>query len=365
MAVELKGFPELMVELAKAPQAYRPSPFWKEMVAVGVKQIENAGFENFKRTVNMTYFCWDLIGILRHQLMTVVGHWAAHPRLRVFGARFPNYLSPLANRGTYYSPPNFRVRIPEITSFNPVGAVAYKTYVAMLWENVLERDSLNLLRRLDEPTVGNPFLIHYQGRQTSQDLCNSVHEFYSMGGAEAAEWPSCSVAELGCGYGRLADVWLRAIPTAKYCLIDIAPALNIAQEYLGRVFPKEKIFYFRPFERYEEVREEFESARIRFLAAHQIELLPPKQFDFFANISSLHEMGYEQIENYLRQIDRVCRGRFYSKQWLRSQAAVNGFIIKADGYPIPKNWKQLYHGRHPVQNMFFHALYQIDGGRVA
>ena len=51
------------------------------------------------------------------------------------------------------------------------------------------------------------------------------------------------------------------------------------------MFPHEKIFYFRPFHRFEEVREEFEGARIRFLAAHQIETLPPKQFDRFVNIS--------------------------------------------------------------------------------
>lgn len=359
MSVELRGLSALIDEMATAPEPYRASPFWREVAAMGVQQIESAGFENFKRTVNLVYFCWDLTGILRHQLK-VAGHWLTRPTARIFSARFENYRSPLGRPVRYYRPSNFRVKVPEITSFNAPGAWAYRTYVAMLWEFVARHDPLRLLFSIEEPRTGNPFLIHYRGCDTSQDVCNSVHEFYSAGGEEGAGrgW---NIGELGCGYGRLAYVWLKALPDATYTLIDIPPALNLAQEYLGRVFPNERIFYFRPFRRFEDIREEFENARIRFLAAHQIELLPPKIFDRFLNISSLHEMTYPQIETYLRQIGRVCRGRFYTKQWLRSQAAVNGLIIRADEYPIPEHWKTVYHARHPIQGMFFHALYEVGG----
>ena len=358
MSAELRGFSELMNEMAIAPEPYRASPFWQEVAEIGVQQLQNAGFENFKRTVNLTYFCWDLVGILRHQLK-VIGHWLARPTLRVFSARFERYESPLGGTSRYYSPASFRVKVPEIAEFSAPGAWAYRTYVAMLWEYVARQDPLGLLRSLDEPLTGNPFLVRYRGRGTSQDLCNSVHEFYSADGAEGEDGRPWNIGELGCGYGRLAFVWLKALPAATYTLIDIPPALNLAQEYLSRVFPEERIFFFRPFRRFEDVREEFENSRIRFLAAHQIELLPSKLFDRFLNISSLHEMSYAQIETYLRQIGRVCRGRFYSKQWLKSQAKVNGFVIKADEYPIPKQWKQVYHKSHPIQGMFFHALYEM------
>lgn len=357
MSVELRGLSELMAEMAVAPEPYRASPFWQEIAAMGVQQLRNAGFDNFKRTVNLTYFCWDLVGILRHQLK-VIGHWLTRPTMRIFTARFHNYTSPLGKTRRYYQPSNFRAKVPEITAFSSLGARAYRTYVAMLYEYVSRYDPLALLQTIDEPRVGNPFLIEYNGRETSQDLCNSVHEFYSAKGEEGRR-TAFDVAELGCGYGRLAYVWLKALPNATYTLIDIPPALNLAQEYLSRVFPTEKIFFFRPFQRFEDVRPEFNRARIRFLAAHQIELLPPKIFDRFLNISSLHEMTYPQIQTYLRQIDRVCRGRFYTKQWLRSQAAVNGVVLKARDYPIPQSWAELYHGRHPIQGMFFHALYDV------
>jgi putative sugar O-methyltransferase len=246
-----------------------------------------------------------------------------------------------------------------------MSAFIYRLYVAMLWDFVARQDSLDLLRALKEPEMGNPFLVQYKGRWTSQDLCNSVHEFYSAGGQEGVDKPEWNVVELGAGYGRLGYVFLKALPASTYCIIDIPPALNIAEHYLTSIFPEERIFRFRPFKQYEGIEEEFKASRIRFLAAHQIEMLPDKQFDLFVNISSLHEMSYAQIVNYLAQIDRLCRGKFYTKQWRVSRAAVNGFIIRESEYPIPGSWETLYHRRHPIQRMFFEALYQIGAGPSA
>jgi putative sugar O-methyltransferase len=361
MTLGAAGLRELLAEVEGAPELYRPSVFWDELVALGLKQIEGAGFENFKRTVNMAYFNWGVIGILRHQFLAVLAPWCRRPRLGVFGARFPGHRSSAPGTRRYHAIPNFRIPLQEVASFGPVAALVYRTYVAMLWEYVRQTDALGLLASLDEPRFGNPFLIQYQGRETSQDLCNSVHELYASGAAEAADGRPLSVAELGGGYGRLAYVCLKAVPTSTYCLIDIAPALNVAQEYLTRVFPDERIFCFRPFRDFEEVRPEFEASRIRFLAAHQVERLPAKQFDLFVNISSLHEMTRAQIENYLRQIGRLCRGRFYTKQWRVSQARVTGHVIREHEYPIPPSWRCVYHRRHPIQRLFFEALYDVGG----
>jgi len=331
--------------LQDASDLYRPSPYWETLVSNGISQLRDGGFENFKRTVNMKYFNWNILGIVRHQLAPVFRYWLKRRDWSVFGAKFPKCRDPLYN---------------NIKSFNPVSAVIYRVYVAMLWHYVSKEDSLGLLTRLDEPLIGNPFNILYKGRQASQDLCNSIHEFYRAGGAVAADGRPWNVTELGAGYGRLGDVFLKALPASTYCVIDIPPALNLAQEYLSAVFPEEKVFRFRRFRRFEEVREEFASARIRFLAAHQIELLPAKEFDLVLNISSLHEMTYEQINNYLKQIDRICRGSFYTKQWRVSRARINGFVIKESEYPIPPSWECIYHKRHPIQRMFYEALYKAS-----
>ncbi len=60
---------------------------------------------------------------------------------------------------------------------------------------------------------------------------------------------------------------------------------------------------------------------------YQMTLLPPKSFHLVLNISSLHEMTAAQVANYFGQIDRLCRGRVYSKQWRVSRAKVNGCVI--------------------------------------
>jgi putative sugar O-methyltransferase len=333
-----------MEVLKDASHLYRPSPFWETLAAHGISQLRDGGFENFKRTVNMKYFNWNILGIVRHQLVPVLRYWLTNRDWSVFGAQFPN-------------PRDRHNR--NIKSFNPLSALIYRVYVAMLWHYVSAQDSLGLLSRLEEPLIGKPFEILYKGQRTSQDLCNSIHEFYRAGAAVAADGRPWNVVELGAGYGRLGDVILKALPASTYCVIDIPPALNLSQEYLSAVFPGEKIFRFRRFERFEEVKEEFEASRIRFLAAHQIALLPAKQVDLVLNISSLHEMTYEQIENYLNQINRICRGGFYSKQWRVSRAKVNGFVIKESGYPIPSAWKCVYHQQHPIQRMFFEALYEV------
>ncbi len=189
-------------------------------------------------------------------------------------------------------------------------------------------------------------------------MCNSIHEFYSI-----VEYLPISkitnIIELGSGYGRLGYVFLKVLPQSSYCFIDIPPALFIAQEYISKIFPKEKIFKFRPFPDFIKVKKEFEESRIKFLMPHQMELLPKKYFGLFINISSLHEMSCEQIKNYFQQIDRLIKGFFYTKQWRKSRTKDN-FFIRQNDYPVPKKWLLKFnHSRHPIQNMFFDSLYEV------
>lgn len=338
---------ELLEELKSVPELYRPSPFWQELAVAGVRQLEESGFENIKRTVNTRYFNWRLLGILRHQLTPVVREWARNPQWTVFRAEFPK--------------PRLEVRDPA-ASFNRLAAWVYKTYVAMYAEVLQRRDVRGLLRSIEEPSLGNPFLVRHEGLRISQDLCNSIHEVYSILGPQGfpgQTTAAAAFAELGAGYGRLAYVILQALPTATYCIIDIPPALYLSQRYLTTLFPDLPVFRFRSFKSYRDVAADFESARLRFVAPHQLELLPDKQFDYFVNISSLHEMTIPQVQNYLRLMDRVCRGRIYTKQWRVSRAPVNGCVIRERDYPVPPAWRTVYQHRHPIQRMFFEALYEV------
>lgn len=340
---ELAPLRQMLDDFDRAPALYHPSPFWRELVADHIQQLEDWGIGQFKRTVGRRYFHWGLMGIFAHQFSAVAWHWLRHPDASVFTAELPDYDRP---RGA------------GIVTLNPVAAWFYKVYVAMLARLVWQQDREGLCRTIEEPAVGNPLRVRFCDRWVSQDLCNSVHEFYSAWRSDPRD-SHARIAELGAGYGRLAYVFLKALPSSSYTIIDIPPALYVAQEYLKATFPGEKVFHYRPFESYAEVQEEFESSRIRFLMAHQIELLPPKQFDLFMNISSLHEMTREQITLYLQQVHRLCCGRFYTKQWRTSRSPQNQFVIREHEYPIPASWQLLTHRRHPIQRWFFEALYEV------
>jgi putative sugar O-methyltransferase len=338
---------DMVSSFRNVPDIYRPSPFWEELAAAGVRQLESSGFEHFKRTVNTRYFNWRTLGIIRHQLFAIGGAWMSHPDAAVLRANFPQPRAEIADRAA---------------SFNPVAAWVYKTYVAMYADVVVKEDRRGLLQTLEEPSLGNPFIVRHRGRNVSQDLCNSVHELYSIlgpGGLPPAGTTSTAFAEIGAGYGRLAYVILKAVPSATYCIVDIPPALYLSQRYLTELFPDLPVFRYRPFDRYSDIADEFESARLRFLAPHQLELLPPKVFDYVINISSFHEMTLAQVANYFALIDRLCRGHLYTKQWRVSRTQVNGCTLREHDYPVPAHWQTVFHRRHPVQRMFFDALYRV------
>lgn len=346
----MTSYPELtriIGDLKDVPEIYQPSPFWRELSAAGVRQLEETGFENFKRTVNTRYFNWRLLGIVRHQFLAVARKWASHPGSSIFNAEFPQPRAAIYDRAA---------------SFNGPAAWIYKAFVAMYADVIARDDARGLLRALEEPSLGNPFLVRHNGRGISQDLCNSVHELYSILGRDGvppAHLDSPAFAEIGAGYGRLAFVVLKSLPAASYCVIDIPPALYVSQRYLTTLFPDLPAFRFRPFASYSDVAGEFEASKIRFIAPHQLELLPPKSVDYFINISSFHEMTIPQVTHYFRLMDRACRGRFYTKQWRVSRTPINGCTLRESDYPVPSAWRTIFRRRHPIQRMFFDALYEI------
>lgn len=333
----------MMLGMSTAPNVFLPSPFWKDLAEVGRNQLVNSGFENFKRTINMRYFSWNLLGIVAHQMLPIMGMWFKKRELELLASHFPNYSDKNSN----------------LYSFNYLTSLVYKFYVCALWDHCSKSDPLGLTDHVDEPDLGNPFMIKHRGRQVTQDLCNSIHELYSSTSSfQIGTTPPTEVAELGAGYGRLAYLFLKAFPECKYTIIDIPPALYVSQTYLSQVFPNDKVFKYRDFSSYAEIKDEFEAARIRFLLAPQIKLLPKDSVDLFVTISSLHEMTLEQISTYLQEISRITAGSFYTKQWRKSRTPINGFSIREDEYLIPVEWRQVFHQRHPIQRLFFEALYQ-------
>ncbi len=330
----------MLLSLAAAPEIYHPSRFWDYYFQVHLNHLNKLGPEHFKRSVNLNYFNWS---IHRIPEQADVLRKALEP-------------DELENVRSLMSGKLCSTERPETWSEDEWNC--YREFLILWWQYVTNRDQLGIFASASEPLAGNPLSIQINGNWISQDICNSVIETNSIVSGTGNP-DGFKVVELGAGYGRIASLWLSSFENVSFTIIDIPPALFLSQWYLKQVFPQLAVFEYREFASYDEVKNDFENSRIRFLLPQQIELLPDKTFDLFLNISSLHEMTMEQIDYWFACIDRLLDGHFYTKQWTLSHNKHDGIDISKEDYPVRNNWKLIFQNDCPVQQKFFEALYYV------
>ncbi len=334
---------EMQEVLREARKEIQPSEYWIFLNNKNLKQLKTQGYENFKTTLALNYFTW----------VTGWRLWKDDQFRYLFKniTIFSNFKSILrALRGLISK------RIKYL-SLNQQFRLNYLTY--MLWEFVSRNDPERLTVKLNEPLEGNPPILYLEKRIISQDLANAILEYKAVM-SRINKTEINSILELGAGYGRTSYVFLKLLPNVKYIIVDIPPALYIAENYLSNQFSNRKIFKFQKFRDFKEIKEEFEHADIAFFLPNQLELLPPKIADLFLNISSLHEMRLDQIYYYFESIDRLIKKYVYLKQWKVSKIPYDNIIIRENDYPIRENWKKIYWKECKVKTKFFEALFKID-----
>ena len=335
----------MVAEVERGPEIYRPSRFWEHLNCVNKGMLQELGLENFKRSVAQNYFNWLVLGRGDPQFRAASGRWLRRPSLQPFLNKLevPELLRTTAG--------------PE-DNIRPMSLWIYKLFVGMLWEYALQQDWSGISGRVEEPEIGNPIRLYRRGKLITQDLANSIREYNAILGAarDLAESPK-RVAELGAGYGRVAHVFLSDQRT-KYFIFDIPPALHVAQWYLGEAHPARRAFRFRHFDAFGEVAAELEACDVAFLTPNQMALFPDGYFDIFATISTLPEMAAEQIENYLRQIERLSKRFVYLKQWLDWENPADGHRVVSDSMRLGSGWTPVYDRPDAIQPLFFERLWR-------
>ncbi|MDX1959900.1 MAG: putative sugar O-methyltransferase [Leptospiraceae bacterium] len=318
----------------------KPSKYWLELNKMNFVQLKENGFENFKRTIALNYFTWVRIMPWDSQIIFLLKNLKFQEIKKCFF---------------------FAIRAPKqdfFSSFNFIQSILFNFLTSLMWQYII---NLKLdYNTLQEPTIGNPPLINFNNRQISQDIINSLLEYDSIMSNIESSKPVSSILELGAGYGRNAYVFLKLNPNAKYIIVDIPPALWVAQKYLKECFPDRKIFEYQEFENFNKIENEFNNSHIIFLLSSQLELLPRNLVDICINISSFHEMRLEQINYYLQQFSMITKpkGYFYIKQWKIGHVLFENTIIRENDYPIPNDFSKVYSRVARVQTKFFEALYQ-------
>jgi len=314
-----------------------PSKYWEELNRKNLQQLVDSSYENFKRTLARNYFTW-IVNPWNKQMRFLMGEAGFLQSIKIFfGALTSPRHDLLKRKHTIY----------------------YNLLTNLLWSYVEKNDTDGNLKKLHEPLEGNPLEVLRDGQLISQDLANSLIEYEAILHPDLDRREVRTVLELGPGYGRTAHVFLTLQPGCRYILVDIPPALYVAQRYLTAIFPERKVFGFRPFEEFSDVQEEYDNADIIFLTPNQLELLPDKSVDLFINISSLHEMRMDQIRYYFGEIERLTRKYFYFKQWKETTVPFENETIREADYPVRDDWQLLYRQQCAVQHKFFEALYAL------
>lgn len=336
---------EMLRELRDAGELYQPSAFWEELCRTNTRMLELRGLDNFKRTVSQNYFTWLIRSVFDPQFRSVFRQWSRRP------SRAP--LAAGAAEFTVWTPSS----VDEPLRCRGWHSWLYRTFVTMLWEYATSQDKLNLADELTEPALGNPIPIQHRGRLISQDLANSLIELNLIAQTTGSDFSTVrTVGELGAGYGRLGH--LVSLTGRRYLIFDIPPALHLSQWYLSSLFPEKKVFRFRHFQTFEDIRNELAECDLGFFSSNQLEKFPPQYFDLLTTISTFPEMRADQVTNYLQLFSDKSRQFLYIKQWKQWFNEPDRVCISRDHYTLPQDWQGIYDASDKIMPAFFNRVWR-------
>lgn len=191
--------------------------------------------------------------------------------------------------------------------------------ISALWQllNYNEKiDSLDILKKVEEPLIGNPELTNLNGKKVTWDFLLGINEFYSiLNNFSIKKKDSIVICEIGCGYGRLAHLFTETFPNSHYILVDMPTSLIIAYYYLCEIYKDKDII--NPYESSRNCkdlnRNFFSSKRISFLTPDQFYSIKKGSVDLFINIDSFQEMTPDIIKEYFKQIINLNGSYLYLK----------------------------------------------------
>jgi putative sugar O-methyltransferase len=335
----LDALNSMIVEVNKSSPLYRPTNIWGELTHDHLNWLKKFGIDNFKKTVN-NFYSQERVLDREHRSFANIKH----------------LLTQLTN--IEIPPKKYVLEEPELFGNKELGNT-YLQYVSMLDTYVEAIDSLGLFTHLSESLVGNPIRIRSGDRYISQDLAVAYLDLLSIIriNEDSVLNSSMTIAEVGAGYGCLTSIFGK-LSQASYWVIDIPPALYVAQFYIKSIFPKERIFEFRSFSCIEEVEMELSLARFAFFTPNQIEMLRDSSIDIFMNINSFGEMTVPQVQNYMVHAKRLSRKGIYLRNY-DDRAQSRG--PSGQSFPIPP--RSIYHPGPPWHCILDRDFNLIPGQR--
>lgn len=227
-------------------------------------------------------------------------------------------------------------------------SLAHSYLTRLLWEYIAEALPPALLQ-IPEPMTDDPWRIQWNKRLVTQELASAILDFHAIT-SELNHQSIKTVLAIGANQWQLGYVFLLQMPGLKYIITDASEALSITQSHFENAFLERKIFAYRPFESYEEVRPEFEEASICFVEPSQLSLLPAQCVDLGITIDILDKLSRKETDAYFAQLASLIKGYFYFKEQKVS-------AIKEADYRVPEEWEEVFWRTCPLYPLSFEALF--------
>jgi putative sugar O-methyltransferase len=334
------------------PEFLRPSRFWQLLVDTNLAMIRKYGIDNFKRTVAQNYYNWLVTNPIDPQFRRAFASASPIGIARAIQTKcHPTTLWTSEDADKEINLSWFQRRV-------------YSFFVGLIW-SVATGTPAYQQNAIQEPLVGNPIPVFFNSAIVSQDLANSIVETTCLfNNMEIRKDHRPRILELGGGYGRLAYVTIHN--DARHYIVDIPPALHIAQWYLPRVIGSQKrVFHWLPFDVYDSIRDELEHSDVGFFTPAQLALFPDNWCDAFVSISTLPEMTSSQVEWYLGQMMRISRDTIHLKQWRRWRNEMDGTCAPANGYLLGAGWHETLSQADLIQPNFLNQVWRRSIARAS
>jgi putative sugar O-methyltransferase len=336
---------EMAAWLGTREPIFRLSRFWTHYAARQTDLLAKGGIENFKRSLPQNYFTWPISDVDDPQFRALLRSWAEEPSLIPISTK---------RRG------DARVRTADAEYLaTTLEQDTYAFFVGLLWHRAVTLDPDNLTARIAEPAVGNPVPIYLDDKLISQDLANSVRE-YRVFEPYLPQDRTAVLAEIGAGYGRLG--YLATVASrCRYWVVDVPPALAVAEWYLASALPDRRVFRWRPFASWDDIAAELAQTDIAFFTVDQLALFPERAVDVFASVSVIHEMTPAQIETYMRLQFRATARAVYTKNWTSWFNEIDQHQFESAHLTPPPGWRTALDAPDDVLAAFTQKLFVREG----
>jgi putative sugar O-methyltransferase len=209
--------------------------------------------------------------------------------------------------------------------------------------------------------VGHNIYTEYEGKKLTFKTIRHAYYLNQIQKFKLLAKDRPVVGELGCGAGEMAILTKKMYPGIRYVCFDLPETLMVSSYNIMMTFPDKKIGLYEDFRNNGKItREDINPYDIILLPNWCIEWFDTATFDLFINIGSLSEMDLPIIENYIRTIERICHGYFYTVN--RNVGNVREFgasDIPVEDFPFSENAK-ITHVAYDIASDIFHSSYGMN-----